>query len=82
MLMCSALMDSNAEIQKHVVRFLRIPMVVVHFMMEYAAKTKEPAAPHIIVVSLGSGVSRYVLRSIADSINLSVFFSHLVCNIL
>jgi hypothetical protein len=55
-------MDNSAVIQIHVVRFLQIYMVVVHFKMEFVANMTEPAVPHNIVVSLEGGVSRYVLR--------------------
>jgi hypothetical protein len=54
-------MDTSSVIQIHVVRFLRICMDLVLSLMQYAAKTIEPVAPHSTLVSQEDGVSRYVL---------------------
>jgi hypothetical protein len=52
-------MEGSAVIHKHVVRFLNMYMVVAHYLMEYAAKTMKPAAPHTILVFQEAGV-KYV----------------------
>jgi hypothetical protein len=48
-------------IQIRVVRFLRMCMDLVLFLMQYAAQTIEPAVPHSTLVRQEDGVSRYVL---------------------
>jgi hypothetical protein len=50
-------------------------MDLVLFLMQYAARTIEPAVPRSTLVCQGEGVNRYVLSFIISAINLNVFSS-------